>query len=654
MKTTTLHLLFLYCLSQISFSQEIKFGYLSPSDINLNECSYEKDAPAIIIFDHGNTGFIQDESGFILQFKRHVRIKILDESAFDKGEIEIPLYHSKDNLEIVRNIEAVTYNIEEGVLKKIPLDPKNIYKETINEYWYTKKFAMPQIKEGSIIEYRYTILSPFFVHFKDWEFQTDIPTLYSEYKVNMIPFYSYRYRLQGAAKIDHFKSYEKSGLERRFDGISFNDMVYEFALKNVTSFKDENYISSRNDYIKKIDFQMAEINYPSGYKMQYMESWPALAKELLDDISFGKYMKKAEKWGDKNLTHLKNKTESEQLNEIINYIKKTYKWNNYYGKKAQRTFKEFNTKLTGNIGNINLSTIGALRSVGLNASPVIISTRNNGKVTDSFPYSNLFNYVLILVEIDGKKRLVDASESLCPNHLIPSRCINGKGFIVEEDSEKWVNISNKASSMQEINLAYSINEDENIINGECRAKCTGYTALDERQNYYHDIEEFTEEITDKGLTISDAIKTTNLLEKELPFKYNFSFTQQIDKIDNQFIFSPFANLTEEDNPFKQETRSLPVDLVYLRSKRLIATIEIPEGYKVEELPLSKKIDSDNVAFNYIARINSNKIQVIASYQFKKQSYPAKNYRELKDFMNTVTKKINTKIILVKDNAITRL
>jgi len=652
MKFPALLLLLILLTSPRIWADEMQFGLLSPEDVAMKACSFEKDAPAVIIFDKGNSDFIQDQNGFLLRFKRHVRIKIFSETAFDQSEVEIPLYHSKENSETVKDIKGFTYNVEGGRLVKTPLNLKTVYKETINEYWHTQKFALPQIKEGSIIEYSYTVYSPFYEFLKDWEFQTDIPTMYSEYKVNMIPFFSYRYRLQGTSKIDHFKTYEKPGLENSFVGIKYKDMVYEFGLKNVPAFKDESFITSRNDYIKKIDFQLAEINYPSGYKKQYMESWPALAKELLDNVKFGKYIKKAEKWSEKNLVHLKNKPEKQRADEILNYIKKTYKWNTYYGKSAQRTFKEFNTSLTGNIGNINLYAIGALRAVGLKASPVIISTRNNGKVSDSFPYSNLFNYVLVLVEIDGKKRLIDASEGFCPNHLIPARCINGKGFIVEEDSEMWVNITNKQASLQELNLTYNINTEQNSIEGMCRTKFTGYMALRERQDYYRDSEKYLKAITDNGLTLQNEIQANNLFERELPFKYNFTFSQNIDRIDNQYIISPFAHLTENNNPFKQEERNLPIDLIYLKANRLIATIIVPENYTIESLPQDTKMNSENVAFQYTATKNNNTIQIIAAYQFKKQSYPANAYTELKSFMNTVRKKINAKIILIPSNETT--
>lgn len=627
-------------------AQDIKFGSLRPVDVEMKMCDFEKDAPAVVLFDKGDSWFVQDGGRFVLRFDRHIRIKIFNESGFGHGEFEIPLYHGGSEDEVVKEIEGYTFNIEEGRVNAVPLDSKNVFKEDINEYWYMKKFAMPQVKEGSIIDVKYTVFSNYFEHFKDWEFQSNIPIIYSEYKVNMIPFFSYRYRLQGATKFDHYRKYEKKGLGRTFSGIPFEDVVYEFGMKNVPSFKDESFISSRNDYLSKIDFQLSEINYPSGYSVKYMNTWPSLAKELLDHEEFGKYLKKAEKWGSKTFAHLNQKPQAERLEAVLTYMKQNYTWNKYTGKRAQFSFKEFNEKFTGNVGNINLGAIGALRSVGLAASPVIISTRDNGKVTDSFPYSNLFNYVLILVEVDGSKRLVDATEDMCPNDLIPSRCINGKGFIVEEDSENWVTITNAATSMEELNLAISVNVDENRIEGICKAKTTGYTALSERNDFHASKEKFEKKIAGRGLTVED-VEADNLLDSSLPFKYTFNFSQSIDRIDNQIIISPFANLAEQDNPFKQEERALPVDLVYLRGNRLITTIEIPNGYKVVDLPGAKKMDTDNVSFSYMVHEKGGLIQVVAIYNFKKQSYAASSYKELKAFMNTVTTTINSKIVLTK-------
>lgn len=652
MRTLFLSLFLSALLITNAQNKQTDFGTILPEELHLTNCEFEPNAPALVLFDYGESRFIRDETyGFILSFTRHARIKIFDEGGFDQSEIEIHLYKGKDALETVRKIKACSYNWEEGQLKRTELSEDQIFKEKINEYWYMKKFAMPNIKKGTIIEFSYTIESPFYNHFRDWIFQRDIPTAYSEYKVNMIPFYSYRYRLQGATHLHKQKNYERKGTDRSFGSMLYRDMVYEFGLKNIPSFQDESYISSRNDYIKKIDFQLVEINYPSGYKKKYMDTWPTLANDYLDSERFGKYIKKSEKWAKKNASHFTSVEASVRCNDIIDFVKNNYKWNDYFGDYAQLSLKDFQEELSGNIANINLLAIGILRSNGIEADPVIISTRNHGKVNEQFPYSDNFNYVMIIAKIDDRLKLLDATQSFCPNQLIPARCINGKGFVVKEDSEQWVTISNNSPSIAETKLNYTINLDEYRIEGECNRRSTGYIAMDERIDYYNDGDDFKSRFNKHGWDEESDFEVKHLMEEDQPFEYYFNFNQSIDIIDDQIILSPFAKFPTSENPFKQEKRTLPIDMVNKKAFRYNVLITIPEGYKIDALPLNKSIKSDNVEFNYLSQqINPNTIKLYATYNFKKASYPASAYEELKSFMNTVTKKLNSKIVLVKDES----
>ncbi len=82
------------------------------------------------------------------------------------------------------------------------MDNSTIFEEKVNDHWRVKKFALPDVKEGSVIEYKYKIISPYFFNLHDWDFQQRIPVIYSEYTTAMIPFYEYTYIFQGASKFD--------------------------------------------------------------------------------------------------------------------------------------------------------------------------------------------------------------------------------------------------------------------------------------------------------------------------------------------------------------------------------------------------------------------------------------------------------------------
>nr|WP_276205021.1 DUF3857 domain-containing protein [Flavivirga aquatica] len=98
----------------------------------------------------------------------------------------------------VKKIIATTYNKIDGKVVKTQLQEKDIFKEKYNENYTLVKFTLPNIKEGSVITYNYTIISPFMFKYKGWNFQSKIPKLYSEYKASIPGNWEYKIKLVGS------------------------------------------------------------------------------------------------------------------------------------------------------------------------------------------------------------------------------------------------------------------------------------------------------------------------------------------------------------------------------------------------------------------------------------------------------------------------
>ncbi|MCW3804054.1 DUF3857 domain-containing protein [Plebeiibacterium marinum] len=621
------------------------------SGMRLTQCSFEPKAPAVVIFDKGKVSFVRNDAGFDIKYTRHKRVKIFKESAFDQGEVEIPLYIGESEMETVKDISATTYYFNGSTLEQTQLDQEQIFKEPVNKHWYMKKFAMPDLKEGCIIDYSYTVYSPFLFNLPDWEFQNDLPTIYSEYKTYMIPFYSYTYRAQGFSSFDVYESQESKGMERQFMNLSFKDLEYTFGMKNIPSFTDESFISSRSDYVKKIDFQLSEINYPSGYSQKVLTTWPALAKDFMDHEWFGKYIKKSEKLGSKNFSSLAGKTDMEKIEAVVQHMKLNYKHNGRNDKWALKSIKEFTSQKTGNSANINLMALGILKSQGVNCRPVIISTRDHGKVYNDFPFADVFNDVLILATVDNETMLIDATDPYCPTNIIPANCCNGKGFVVDEEKEQWVNIYNTSPSKNSTILVYNFNPEQAILEGKATVNATGHIAIDKRKSFTKDEEKFVNSIKAEGLDLEGEIAITSN-ETDQNFNFEFDFTSHVDQIEDQYIFSPFIKFPIKENPFKQNKRDYSIDFVYPSFKLYQAHINVPEGYEIEKMPdLFSKV-TKNASFEFKAiKQNSNTIVISGNYLIKKAIYPAEAYRDLKIFYKNLTEKLNQSIVIRKEEQI---
>ena len=633
--------------SFLIFAQDFshEFGKIGKREIEFKQYSLDKNAEAIVFFDIGKSYFIKVDGTFEVIFERTTRLKVLTESGVKWAKVEIPFYHEGGINEEILNIEAYSYNYENGHIIKTPLNTKNVYDERINNYWSIRKFMVPNVKVGSIIEYKYRVCSKYMFNLRDWEFQKKIPVKYSEYIVKMIPFYEYNWLLQGAKKIDFQDSYLDRRPARQFGPVNFKDMVNKFVMKDVPAFKTEKFISSINDYIIKIDFQLSKINYPSGGTKKMFDTWENLVNKFIKNKDFGKYLKKSQKITSKLFKKEKKnlKTEKEKFDLAINYLKNNFNWNNENSKYASKSPKRFIKEKIGNCTDINLFAIGLLRTLGIKAYPVLVSTRDHGKIKYDYPYVHFFNYVLILANVDGRKILSDATEIFNKNNRIPSRCINDKGLVVDKKNIEWISLECEFPSVEKTKIKLEIDKDN--IHAYISITATEYDSYFYRKNYSNDIETIKHNIETENYFVSDtSINIQNLSDYDKPYILNYIQDSKVEMINKKIYLSPFANVAISSNPLKQKNRKYPIDMTYPKLRYFYASIKIPKGYKVEYLPDKKKISNSLFDLSYSATSDNNKIFISFNYYFKKSVYSSSDYQRIKYYFDEIVEKANDKIV----------
>jgi hypothetical protein len=624
------------------------FGTIKMDQLTM--ASYDRDnlAEAVVMYDIGNAYFVDNDNGFRIVFERGTKVKILAKAGLKYASVEIPFYVETAQIESVYDIEGYTYNIENGVVKKTKLDVKSTFEEKISEHWMVKKFAMPDVKEGSVIEYRYKINSPYFFNFRDWEFQGRIPVIYSEYTVRMIPFYEYSYIFQGASKFDVYKNIVDN-TKRRYGGIEFPDNIFIFGMRNIPAFRDEEFITSINDYIMKIDFQLAVIHYPNGAKVDVITTWPLLIQNLLKQSEFGIYMKAASRNAEEIVPSLalESKSDLEKTKIITDYVKTNFSWDGFKDKFASQTAKNFQKTKTGNSADINLLLCSMLNVSGIQAYPVLLSTRDHGKIAIDYPYQQFLNYVLVLVRLDNKQLLLDATEPFSPFGMLPARCINEKGLLVNKEKVEWIPITDDVSSEVTDSIYIALNESLDSAHVDIQIQAKGHKALDYRRSYYSDAEGFKEKLLTDDMELSKTITIKHENDIEEPLLINYEATMLIEMAGDKVLISPFPGLTLEKNPLKLSFRAYPVDMIYPETKNYNTVIEIPKGYKFVDQNKSVSIDNSLVTITYKIENTSEKVFVTGSYAFKKAVYLKHEYYDLKNYFTNIVETFNNKIVLAK-------
>ncbi len=645
------------------FCQDVslEFGKFSQEEIAMTTFTRDPQAEAVILYDIGESKFVDTRNGYDIEFSRTKRIKVLTRAGIKYSEISIPLYTGSDGqTETLKTLVAMSYNFENGQMKRTDLNPSSVYEERLNNRWKLKKFVFPDVKPGTIMEYLYIMTSPYHFNLPDWEFQARIPTVYSKYTVRMIPFYEYAFIANGTTKFDiqsstvdktvrTFGSVDEVMGQQVGTGVKFQDMVHVYGMRNVPAFRDEAYITSVDDYLIKMDFQLAKFNNPYGPKEEIISTWPKLIEGLLRSDEFGKYIKAGEKNAEKALSgiRLTEAGETSKAREIINYVKSSYKWDGFTSIYASKTAKDFAAQKTGNSTDINLYLVAMLRAAGISADPVISSTRSNGRINTQYPFLHYFNYVIVLVNTAEGKFLCDGTDTYTRFDKIPTRCINDRGLIISNNGENWVALNTSAISSDVKSLLLEPDPQTLKAKVQMHLQATEFDGSYYRRNFEDDTIKIRKYLEETGFTSVAKTSTFNFANNEKPYIISCSAETAIEQIDNKIIVSPFMSFYQAENRLTQQTRTYPIDFTYVNTESFKCRIKIPAGYKVMNLPENYNVDNEIVKIFSSWKSDGEVLEIDCSYGFKKSVYPPANYNEIKVYFDIIVRKFHEQVVLEK-------
>ncbi|MBS1491704.1 MAG: DUF3857 domain-containing protein [Bacteroidetes bacterium] len=622
-----------------------KFGDIPMEDMTMKVYPLDSSANAVVLFDYGVAYLSATVSSVNLFFENHVRIKILKKEGLEKANISVHLYHNnRSDEEKLSNLKAVTYNLENEKIVETPLSKENVFKEKFNQNYNQVKFSLPNVKEGSIIEYSYKLTSDFVANFPNWRFQRTIPVRHSEYWAMIPDFFFFEKYMQGYVRLAAHTTEKK-----KFYG---EDVVADYYLaKNVPAFKEEAYMTSEDDYVSKINFALSHYQFPGGPVNEVMGSWQKLNETLLESEYFGKNISGASYLKDNVQKITDGKTEPlQKIEAISNYIRKNFEWD---GDKDYETLglKKVMEKKKGSSGDLNILLASMLNKAGLDVNMVLLSTRDHGFIRQSFPMRRQFNYVICSVKVGDKELLLDATEKYLPYDVLPSRCLNGQGLRISKTNFGWIDITSKAKNKTYVSVDFVLN-DAGELKGKVSYSKDGYDAQEMRDEYFSKGEEaFAKDfLSGKQWTVEKSeFKDMDDLSKVAKGSFEVSIDEHAVSTGNVIYINPFVVTRIESNPFKSETREYPVDFGSKIEKVYGCKIVIPEGYQVDELPKIKALALQENAAKYLYNISQigNTINITSNFQINKNLFLQAEYAHLREFYNVVIAKQAEQIVLKK-------
>ena len=618
---------------------------------DLETSFYKKDstANALVIHEYGNSYF--DKNDFILKTEEKHKIKILNKEGFDKANITIYLYNGKNDKEKVKNIIATTHNLIDGKVTSTQLKKANIFEEKYNENTTLVKFTLPNIKEGSIITYSYTLESPFMFKYKGWEFQDNIPKLYSEYNTSIPANWEYNIKLVGGKKLFKNEQNLKRDCLSNSNGASADCTISTYIMKDIPAFVEEDYMTSKYNYLARIEYELKIFKGFNGVVNNYSKSWKTVDKEFKSDKDIGRQLKKSIKLEDfLNDTVINEKDDKKRASLIYKYLQETYAWNGDYNIFKDVSIKDLIKNKSGNVSSINILLHNLLKESGIDVQPVLLSTRNNGFPTKIYPVISDFNYLIVQAKIDDKSYLLDATDDYLSFGEIPYRCLNGQGRLMDfKNGSEWIDIGKNKSSIIQYRVALNIDENENIV-GNIVSKKTGYHALSARKNYYKNSDSYITNLENRYPNIEILNhNVTSDGETSPDFSENYDVEYKSDKTGDNVYLNPFFVKFFKENPFKLQNRTYPIDFGYKDTFYYAMKLDFGENFSISEKPkdLNFTLPNNKGSIIFNSSIKDNSIQLIFKISFKDAIYAAEYYPYLKEFMSKVVDIQTNSLILLK-------
>lgn len=669
MKKIFFTVVFILVCSSIN-AQNYEFGKVSENEILQKEHPNDSEASAAVLYKKGKVS-LQYNNGWEYVYDFEARIKIYNQQGYDYATIEIPLYRvGGGNNEILSGFRGFTHNTEGGKSTRDRVRNSDMFDDDVNEFWDIKKITFPNIKEGSVLEFSYKITSPYTRSLPEFEFQGQIPVDFSEYTLDVPEYLGYKINSKGFFPIQQdlnkdLKEFTFTYFSNQWQGksalgshkterttITQTQTKTVYTSKNAPKIIQEEYMNNFRNYITSIKPELEWVRMPQSSLTTYSTTWDDIAKDAYKSRSFGGELDAKNYFeSDLQAVLINASTPTEKTIAIFDYVKKHMSWNGNYSFFTNKGVKDAYKDRTGNVGEINLMLTAMLRHAGLNANPVLVSTKSNG--IPLFPTSTGFNYVISAVEIGNQTILLDATNPYSAPNVLPERTINWFGRLIKKDeTTQQLGLMPSTLSRSVVNLEVSLNSNGSI-NGRYRRSLTDHRALAFRTRYATIPENtYVQQLEKKygDLEINDySIQNKTDAYKPIVESYHFSKENAYEIIGDKLYINPLFFLSSNQNPFTAEKREYPIDFSFASSSAYMINLTIPEGYNLESIPESQvfQLPDGLGEFRFMISNTGTNIQLRVTSDVNIALVPSNYYEHLKEYYAATIAKQNEKIVLVK-------
>lgn len=635
-----------------------KFGKPTKEELQMTEYAADKDAEALVLLNNVEAEVDVAGGEYVMKYYITKRIKVLKDGGKDYGNVSVSVYDKEgnpDGRETLIDVKAFSYNLENGKVVKSKMAGNAKFDERINKNHKLVKFSVPQVKVGSVIEYKYTLVSPSISVVRDWYAQTSIPTIYAHYAMRAPHEFTYNMAPLGSfpleVKREQFTNSVSTGAFT--SGALLTGMECSFTGKNLPALKKDKFVWNVSDYCARVVCELSNVNIPGYVYKDMAAKWTDIDERLIDDEDFGFRLNDSNPFAKETALIDKSLSKTEKIVKAMTLLRSKLKWNGDYrlwARKRNQVMKDG----AGSNADLNFILMYMLRDLGVKTAPVIMSTRDNGRLPLLFPSITNFNtFVVGAYGDDGKMVFVDAADEYGYINVLPPNLLVESGRVIEKGKGRWVDLRNLCSSRCNILVNGSLNADGNLY-ATFTANATNNVAEDMRRDMHNakDSMAFLQKwihAFDGVVRIKKDYKIEGATDFSPMMKLSLNLFKHCDATADHIYVNPMFYAPFTSNPFTSEKRALPTEFPFCNTIDITSVVKIPEGYVVESSPKGVEAVAPDGSMSLYETAYQNEGQIVVKYRFKinKMFVDSKQYDVVKDVFRLAYEKSKDMFVLKK-------
>ncbi len=359
---------------------------------------------------------------------------------------------------------------------------------------------------------------------------------------------------------------------------------------------------------------------------------------------------------DKTMTLIQDcKSDEEKLKKIFYWVQDNIRYiafeDGIAGFKPDECQNVYKKKYGDCKGMANL-TKQMLKIAGYDARLAWIGTKRIA-YDYSLPTIAVDNHMICAVLHNDKYYFLDATESYNPLGAYAERIQNKQVLI--EDGDNY--ILHKIPSDESLHNTETLNADLKIENETIVGAISRHYNGQSKTSFLNNINSLQTDQRDvvlesyitngnKNLVVSNIhVTDINDRDKDLNLNYQINHNNTVSSFDNEMYididyYKEYKNLSLKD-------REISYLFPYKILEKTLINLEIPEGYKIKELPENLVIDTKDFGISFIYKHTDTKIVYEKIIQFKSAEISKNELNTWRTFHKKLKNQYQKQIILIK-------